>query len=115
MQEHDLVNVIFDRLTCISDACYQNRYHKLYQAYRDRIPRGVLIIYCRPPMETILDFKGDGLKPHKSAEAVEFARKNIVTITGRYDALFSMLASIRYDYTCDSVDQLVDLIGEFRD
>lgn len=111
-------SIIHDRITCISDYAYNDRYRFLYMNFRnklcDKIREGlpIVLIYCRPPFEIIQDFgrQGDGIKPHKDAAAVKFARQNIQIITERYDKLMSKLPHIRYDYTVDKQLPIIDKV-----
>lgn len=108
LEHAESLKLIMDRVTCISDLAYQDRNHDLYNLYQRQMiaSNGVVLVYCRPPKRVIRSFKGTGIKPHKSAEEVKFARSNIKRIIDSYDSIMQHLPHFVYDHTQDTAVKL---------
>lgn len=60
---------------------------------------GATLVYCRPPIETILDFSNHEVKEYDSPEHLKELQLNGLQVIHRYDALFESLPHYRYDWT----------------
>jgi hypothetical protein len=105
--QHQLANaskpVVMDRVTCISSPAYAgNRpFHRLYKRHALQLvatPHCV-IIYCRPPIETILDFSTHKAKAYDTRDSEMTLRRKARSIVGNYDGIMMHVPHLRYDYT----------------
>ena len=89
------VNLILDRVTCISSNCYTWQTTDLFARYQTQIinSKYVKVIHCKyngAPL-TVSEHDRDG--------SVGFARKNKEQIIERYNQLFAGIPHCEYDYT----------------
>lgn len=104
---HEL-NLIMDRCTTISTNMY-NDYDFLKNVRIDKVVKYmtenpyIVIIYCRPPIDALLDFSKHEMSEADDESIVDHAKQNAIKIISRYDNLFLDLTSrnavLRYDYT----------------
>jgi len=89
------VNLILDRVTCISSDCYTWRTTDLFAKHQMQIINSeyVKVIYCK--------YNGAPLtvSEHDRNGSVDFARKNKEQIIERYNQLFAGIPHCEYDYT----------------
>lgn len=118
-QNHD--QYVFDRIPLISEPVYsilrnRNLVHELndaeshYRTLRDLEP---IIIYCRPPRETMV--KGHKGKQHDSQAQLDFIEENAEELITRYDEMMDnefLSPTWTYDYTRDDPEVLVKQIKE---
>lgn len=108
----DVTSMIYDRITAISDDAYRARptLSKMYREFRESIndyaaESKAFIVYCRPPLQKLLDFSTQVQKSHKDAEHVEFAKANAGAIIDRYDKMMTELKpNVIFDYTAADAD-----------
>lgn len=89
------VDLILDRVTCISSNCYTWHPTDLFAKYQSQIieSKHIKVIYCKyngAPL-TVSEHDRDG--------SVGFARKNKEQIIERYNQLFAGIPHCEYDYT----------------
>lgn len=100
--------VVLDRVTCISDQVYGNKMFDLHlQAYLKQMLKckSSVLVYCRPPIEAILNFTDHQVKDHDTAEHLEDIKTNAIRYIDRYDQLMSTIDHIKFDYTKDADNQ----------
>lgn len=89
------VDLILDRVTCISSNCYTWHSSDLFARYQTQIidSKHIKIIHCK--------YKGAPLtiSEHDRDGSVSFARKNKEQIVERYNKLFAGIPHCEYDYT----------------
>jgi hypothetical protein len=118
---------IFDRVPVISDMVYGiplrggSPFQSNHQTFREQLRNALKfpVIYCRPPVEILLNIVGRD-QSHKSAyktpEHMAALLKKIPHVIERYDLLISNYPHITYDYTgrgsSVTLDQLVTLIRQ---
>lgn len=95
--------VVMDRVTCISTPAYAgNRiFHRAYRGHAFELvtkPHCV-IIYCRPNINTILDFSTHQSKEYDTPASELALRRKARNVIANYDAIMNLLPHLRYDYT----------------
>lgn len=94
--------IIFDRVTCISQMVYnpnpdRDPVRRTYQKAMWQNP-GTVVIYCRPPTETLMDVGNYTWRPEETEEH----RQKIITrayeFIERYDAVMLGVPTIFYDW-----------------
>ena len=92
------VNLIYDRVTCISDMIYRGKkqYHNVFVKFLERIREktNVMIVYCRPSNERLTNFDDHVMQDHEDEAVVQHAKDNVGRIIAEYD---SLLHSLRLD------------------
>ena len=102
------VDLILDRVTCISSNCYTWHVTDLFSRYQLQIINSehIKVIHCKyngAPL-TVSEHDRDG--------SVGFARKNKDQIIERYNQLFAGIPHCEYDYTdSDSFYKVAKYIG----
>ncbi len=102
------VDLIIDRVTCISSNCYTWRSTDLFSRHQTQIinSKHVKVIHCKyngAPL-TVSEHDRDG--------SVGFARKNKEQIIERYNQLFAGIPHCEYDYTnSNSFQDVAKFIG----
>ena len=108
-----LVNFIYDRVTCISDACYrQNKsYAEIFKFYQDLLVAAskVMLIYCRPSDARLKNFSDHINQEHDTDEIVEHAKSKSDIIIQSYDRLINRLSNdglfiMSYNFEADDND-----------
>lgn len=108
---------IFDRSPLISEQVYGVMRGQLYLNFEeneDLYSRfrelGPIIIYCRPPNDTILDMSTHEAKPHDTVEHVKQVTDKAVQMIALYDDAIEHPVMpkqvIYYDYTKDDKEEL---------
>lgn len=102
-------NVIFDRFPVISEHVYApivrqvDTFDGSVDMYRLHLmARNPIIIYCRPPLSILMDFKNHQVKPeHEDQEHVTQVIRNALGIIQRYDLVMTTEYpdALHYDYT----------------
>jgi len=97
--------LLFDRVTCMSDAVYNpERLSDLYLSYRKQMSNSNIVIYCRPPVRTIVDFSNHEVKDYDSEEHLKKVIDGMHEYIHRYDAMMNVMPHIKYDWTDDQVN-----------
>ena len=96
--------LILDRITAISTPVYTNLKSPWDQRYIDYLNRMLstmhcVLIYCRPPIEVILDFSKHEVKSYDDEEAVKLLQAAAPAIVQRYDEFMGQFPHRKYDYT----------------
>lgn len=111
------LNVIHDRVTCISQPVYNTMRNTsgpsigtCKHIFKLLNHRHNLIIYCRPPNEIVLSMQNHVVKSHDSPEHIKLVEANQEKLVASYDLLFSLVPHIKYDYTIDSAEDLAKLL-----
>lgn len=114
----DSPHQVRDRVACISEQVYGPVLRQsnifagttwLYKLIEQRRP---LIVYCRPPLTTLLRMENHRVKPeHEDEEHVAAVMENQERLVIAYDKLMLHVPCIKYDYTNrnHSVSQLAHL------
>lgn len=123
------VDVIFDRVTCISDLIYRGRpeYDRIFEIFHRQLKtaKNVIIVYCRPSDERLKNFDDHIQQPHEDAAVVQHAKDNVDRIISEYDNLFMMFAEnkhidvVKYDFELQANDfrysQLLSMLQMRKD
>lgn len=113
VQNADASNsIIYDRVTCISQQVYRKRmFDEWYMSHLRKLNDNpdVLIIYCRPPDEVLLDPTHHKPSPHDTPEMLKLVNDNLNLFVGSYDKLMSVTNHLVYNYTNQS--NLSDIIN----
>lgn len=105
--QHQLANasqpVVMDRVTCISSPAYAgNRpFHRLYKRHALQLlaQSHCVLIYCRPPIDVILDFSTHKAKSYDTPDSEMTLRRKARAVVGNYDNIMTNLPHLKYDYT----------------
>lgn len=91
-----------DRVTCISTPMYTGKWKDKYEMSLEcmiETPHCILI-YCRPPIERILDFTGHVAKSYDDEQKIRWLIDNARNIVRRYDQFFEEnVPHMVWDYT----------------
>lgn len=95
--------LVMDRVTCLSSQAY-NRNKYFEPQLKSALQRMIVIphcviIYCRPNLNTILDFSKHEVKSYDDPVKIAWLQANVVPIVARYDTLMSTIPHLRYDWT----------------
>lgn len=92
---------VMDRITSVSTPCYTGNFASTYQEYLDAMlqKRHCVLVYCRPPLEVIMDFSRHVAKSYDEESKILWLRDNAEAIVGRYDLYMSQFPHLKYDYT----------------
>lgn len=102
-----------DRLTLISHQVYPDEgpSELLSALLRGFVElQGVVIVYCRPPNRTLMDFSHHSVKSYDTEESLKRIYDNQHRYIERYDDIMSHIPHIEYDWTSmdrDSTDEFV--------
>ena len=110
MQFSMQLDVIYDRVTCISDMIYRGKsqYHEAFDYFQHllTVQKNVLLIYCRPSDERLKNFDDHVTQDHEDESVVDFAKANVDRIIGEYDFVMSRLVDNKHmdiiDYDFES-------------
>ena len=94
--------IVMDRVTCISSQVYKGPlFDKKYTEFLDRMvyTRHCVIIYCRPPIDVILDMGRHEAKSYDTKEHLAAVYKNARHYIEAYDKLFKSTPHLVYNYT----------------
>ena len=121
-------NIILDRVTCISEACYWDKLDDQILALARREMYNddkSIVIYCRPSNRHLVDMSNHQTKDYETEEGIENAIDNMHSIIDAYDELFESTKNphIRYDYTDNQINMnwflselaLTQLVPGYRD
>lgn len=95
-------HMIYDRVTCISQQVYRKRMFDMWYDLNRRTfseNPNVLIIYCRPPDEILLDPTHHKPAPHDTPEMLKLVNDNLNLFVRSYDILMSKTNHLKYNYT----------------
>lgn len=104
--------IVHDRVTCISSQVYQGKVGDVrYMAWLKAMlsTPHCLLIYCRPPMETIIDMRQHEAKKYDTPEHLDKIARGASHFVEQYDALMSLVPHYRYDWTRTQIN-----IDEFK-
>ena len=96
--------VILDRVTPISRQIYENRFSdpELTDFLKTMATnKNTIIIYCRPPNETLMDMDNHQIKDHDSSEHIAYVLENHHNFIELYDRLMNRTQHFLYDWTMD--------------
>lgn len=122
MQQIELAShkIIHDRVTCISQPVYNtmrgdgvNSDHYLPYIRQFEQHRSVVIIFCRPPLHTMLNMENHEVKAHETVEHVRMVEKTQRQLVAAYDGIMANIMHIKYDYTCMTAYYLIKQL-QFR-
>ncbi len=93
--------IVMDRVTSISTPCYSGHFGADYKKNLDLIlgTRHCVLIYCRPPLEVIMDFSNHIAKSYDDETRIKWLHDNAEAIVSRYDLYMSAFPHVKYDYT----------------
>jgi hypothetical protein len=94
--------VVLDRVTCISSQVYAGRMFDpiLMDAMKNLLDtHHCIVIYCRPPIETIMDFRNHTVVAHDNQSQINWMQKNALRLVGLYDQLMNTIPHMLYDWT----------------
>lgn len=123
------VDVMFDRITCISDQIYRGRpeFDNVFIAYQNHLRscKNVIVIYCRPSDDRVKNFDDHVQKDHEDAAVVQHAKDNVDRIVYDYDSLMAMFQAdqhfnvIQYNFEADQdgcgYREMLNLLESRRD
>lgn len=93
--------IVMDRITAISTPCYTGNFDSRYiEAVEAMLytPQCVMI-YCRPPLENIVDFSNHVIKSYDDDNKLTWLKANSHIIVARYDEYMRRFPHMVYDYT----------------
>ena len=93
--------VVLDRVTSISTPCYTGQNWSVSHDWAKRMigQQSCVVIYCRPPIEKIVDFSRHVAKDYDEAKHVQWLIDNAEGIVANYDLYMAQLPHLKYDYT----------------
>ena len=93
--------IVMDRVTCVSTPMYSGRPMRHYMPYLESLlqTRHCVMIYCRPKIESILNFEAHAVKGYDTDEKIRWLMKNAGLIVKRYDDLMATVPHLVYDWT----------------
>lgn len=99
-------DIIFDRFPVISEPIYSaalGRKNMLPDSMMAQVLRNLdpVIIYCRPSMRILLDFRTHRVKDHEDPRHIESVKQKAVDIIRAYDSAMRQWDPICYDYTAE--------------
>lgn len=113
----NIVSFVYDRVTCISDYVYRcdSRYDTIFKSFQEDLAfePNIVIIYCRPSDEQLMNFDNHVTKEHEDEDVVERAKRNVRRTIERYDNLFDRfednhrLRIHRYNFENESFDSFI--------
>lgn len=105
--QFNMKNKIFDRVTCISERCYNmnisTRHKKLLHKFRNATIKNSIVIYCT----ALVPEADDGLR---NKEHDKMVRDNFEEIKRRYKNLMSIIPHIKYNFQTTKYEDLLCLI-----
>ena len=105
---------VIDRVTPISHPIYNPIYKndpEVMDFRRQMLASGSLIVYCRPPTETLMRPEKHEWKDYDTEEHKQKILHNQMEYIGRYDEVFREIPHLPYDYT-QGDDYAVELIAK---
>lgn len=94
--------IVQDRVTCISSQVYgRNPDFVLLNDYLKQMlsTPHCIVIYCRPPIETIVNFSTHKAKAHDNADHLRNIQENALELVSKYDRLMSRIPHLSFDWT----------------
>lgn len=93
--------LVMDRVTCLSHPIYTNNPDwRCSEALKEMLgTHHCVLIYCRPPLETILDFSKHQVKNYDDQRHLDWLQKNARDIIARYDSVMKKVPHLKYDWT----------------
>lgn len=100
--------VILDRVSCISHQVYGGHLFEdrlmMYLHAMLKTPK-VVLVYCRPPLEILVDFSNHEVKDHDTPEHLADIEANKLVYINRYDLLMANVTHVKYDFTVHGNNQ----------
>lgn len=106
-------NLVMDRVTPISQPCYTGKYDPIYAQYLNGMlsTQHCVLIYCRPPINIIMDFSRHQVKSYDDEVKVKWLKDHAIEIVDRYDSFMSCFPHKRWDYTHPDMRVFYDAIA----
>jgi len=95
---------IHDRVTCISQQVYSGR-DAMLDAFLRRMAGPAVIVYCRAPERTLMDFSTHRVKGYDTEESLRRLMDRQHEYIGRYDDLMSTVGHVKYDWTDEGLNK----------
>ena len=92
--------IVMDRVTSVSTPMYSGKAMEQYVPYFQQLIRTTycVVIYCRPSLQTIMDFRTHDLKPYDTEEKMKWLQKHGPKVVRRYDDLMATVPVLMYDW-----------------
>lgn len=107
IEQFEMKNTVFDRVTCISEQCYNMQLSQIRQTllnlYKLRMAEDSIFIYCTASVEE----SEDGLR---NDEHDKLVRENFIEINERYMNIMLNTKHLRYNFLTDSYGDLLCLV-----
>ncbi len=113
-------NVVLDRVTLFSQVAYglgdvRGGLHFLLGTMLElpsvfSLMDNSLVVYCRPPIEKILDFSTHQIKDYDDHRKIKWLEANAEKIISRYDKIFKKYPHMVWDYTQPDMELYQQLI-----
>ncbi len=107
--------IIYDRVTCISQQVYRKRmFDKYYIDPLNRLIQSarVVVVYCRPPDEVVLNIDNHTVSEHDTPEMLQLVKDNAALFLESYDKLMEKIPHFKYDFTNCNEHQFTDMMVE---
>lgn len=115
--------IVMDRVTAVSSQVYGGEHNTLLcRPFLEEMveTQGCVVIYCRPPIEVIMDFSRHTVAGHDDKKQIEWMMQNAIRLVSRYDKLMATIPHLKYDYTnpneevADAASQALFTVGGWR-
>lgn len=106
---------IVDRVSCISQQIYRDGLWmdtQLQEMLNSYVRSGAIIVYCRPPMNVLMDPNKHEWKPYDTEEWKNNILTRQATFVDRYDRLMAQTKCIIYDWTSEESTHLEELLKD---
>lgn len=115
-QQHDMMQsrnrIILDRVTCISQQVYNSDIAGDWQRqqYADMMVAtpGLVVIYCRPPNEVLMDVGNYKWRPEETEEHRQKIISRAMEFVHRYDEVMLRVPCISYDWKDAAHAQVIE-------
>ena len=116
--------IVHDRVTCISHWIYQQPAIVMCRLLDQKLQflrtsSNVVIVYCRPPDSSILNWSHHIPKGYVTAEYLDWLSTEHPKIVKRYDEFFSASGNcpnpIRFDYVNDDLNDVVEYLRKSQE
>ncbi len=100
--------IVYDRVTCISQQVYRRRlFDKWYMEPLTQLlfTPGVVLVYCRPPTELLVDTANHTKAEHDTPEMLKLVEDNAHLFVESYDKLMQNLPHLVYNYTSEQDEE----------
>lgn len=107
--------MLVDRVSAISQQVYRDGLWQspdLVRVVMGYFSRGAIMVYCRPPLNILLDPNKHEWKEYDTPEWRETVLRKQETYVDRYDRLMSQMPCIIYDWTSEESTHIENLLME---